>query len=35
MVTTVAVVGVIVVFLGLASTKYAYLTERRDESGFW
>jgi hypothetical protein len=35
MVTTVAVVCVIVVFLGLASTAYAiYLTEGRDESRF-
>jgi hypothetical protein len=31
MVTTVAIVGVIIVFLGLALTAYAvYLTEERD-----
>lgn len=35
MVVTVAIVGVIVVFLGLALTAYAvYLTEERNESRF-
>lgn len=35
MVITVVIVGVVVMFLGLASTAYAiYLTEERDESRF-